>query len=910
MSRQDPTIARFLRRHPQLGEAVAKAQAGAADVRAAKRRALPENDEHRPSQQQLDARRELFAAVGALERLASSSREEIGAAVDRVMVSAMEMRVASHALSPRRTTTSPAARAELFRGLAAFEDAFADLEKQARAGHVRQIPWQIELATHVAPGTPVREMEIRGYELPRTPAARRPWGERCFLSGTAFNTDRHAAPALRYRSLDSCSHTLAPEYHELFGRLRSALDRLSPDRADRIIRLLPSLAEDYVAETSSPGFARLGLLDFPSLAVSLNNMFRAFAHRPLFGTRAADGYVWETFDEVRTLALRLARGFERLGLAPGARIGILTSGSGREFYLADFAAIFAGLVSVGLSDTLSDGEIFALTARAKLDALVVDPTYRDRLQGRELPGILDLEKLLAADLPDSWTSASGVSPATGIVYGDEAGYGEAEAWGLAADGEDDLYTVLFTSGSTGSPKGTRVTRRRWAEEMVFPADVWPHVSVSFQAPSVAADRGLVWRTLSGGGRVGFARRGAGLFDDARAVRPTIFDAPPVVWNTLYAEYRRAIDDPALTRGEAARVRRRFRDSLGGRLVFMAVGGAPSDPGVRGTMESLFDIPMTESYGTTETGNIAADGELLPGLDYRLVDLPELGFTAADQPFPRGELAVRTPHTTAGYLGGADEGYTADGYFLTGDIVEIGPGRKCTIVGRRKQFFKLAGSEFVCPAELERLYMTSELVEAVLITGSPLESAVVAVTVPSADGVGEGEILADFRAIAQRAALRPGEIPAGVVVEPLVDGRLPWNEDNGLLTASLKLNRQALEKRYRGDVEAVYARSRTARAAVDERPGTRLEDVKRIAAALLSRSVADVDVRRSFLENGGDSMAAMEFVLRLEQVFSGKGGDGGVFDAGELVEASLEEVARRIAEPSPPSPLSQGEPEWR
>ncbi len=932
----DPTIARFLSRCPELREATEKVLAFAAAVRDARARALPADAMPAATRgpEFRHAERELFAAAEGLESLATDTSppsDEVTGGVRRVMRAAMAMRVESHGFSPRRRTTSPEARAGLFMALSAFDRAFRELEEQARASHAPRIPWQIELATHVTPGTPVTEMELTGYELPGTPATRRAWGERCFLSGTAWNTDSHAAPALRYRSLDSCNHTLAPKYHALWCRLRAALDVLrqhAPEAVARIVRLLPSLREDYVEERSAPAFTALGLLDFPSLAVSLNNFLRTYGHRPLFGRRGRDkptDYSWATYDRIRTLSLRLAFGLEELGMRPGERLGILSPGGCREFHLADFASIFARLVSVGLPASLSDEQLRDVVERMGLHAVVTGAASLHRFveqPGCELivafgpgaaharapadgPRVVDLEDLLTAEVPATWSSASGVSPETPVLYGDAKGHQQAEALGIHPDQDDDLYTILLTSGSTGRPKGTVVTRRRWAEEMCFESSVWPHVSISFQPPALAADRGSVWRTLTGGGRVGFARPGADLFADARALRPTILDAPPVVWNTLYREYKQAIRDPDLSRAESAAVKRRFRNYLGGRLAFIATGGAPSDPGVRQTMETIFGLPMKDGYGTTETGTIAANGVLLPGLDVRLIDLPELGFSTADRPHPRGELAVRTHRTTARYwrdATGTRKGYTSDGYFLTGDIVEIGPGRCCTILGRRKQLFKLANSELVSPEALERHYLKSERVEAVLIAGSPRHHTVVAVVVPASDAVTEGELVAEFRAIAQRAGLRPSEVPAAVVIEPRAGGDMPWRVDNGLLTPSLKLHRHALEAKYLDRIEAAGARSQATRSVTAPGAGNGSDDLEtltrrlaRVVAAILSLPPGSVDVERSFVEHGGDSVTLMELKLRLDQVFAGKATPRGlgIDDPGLLVESPLATVARRI-----------------
>lgn len=975
MTASDPTIERFLERHPALRRPVAEVLACGVAVRQARESALPDEDRRAvvPGGAAIErAEGELAGAVEAMERLAATVTpcpDEGLETIERLVRAVAALRLHSRAFGAARKTTSPAARSALFAALQAFRSAFGELQEKATACHAGAVPWQIELATHVEPGTPVATLRIDGHDLPQAPLAARAWGERCALSGTQFLADSHEEPADRYRSLDTCE-VLAPRFHALLLRLRRACDSLverCPEAVERLVRFLPALYDDRVADRGHPTFGKLGLLDFPSLAVSLNNMLRLHAERPFLGTRlerrgqdghypflgvadrtavalrrVASGHAWMRYDDVRRQSLRLAFAFERLGLAPGDRVGIVSTHNCAELWLADFAAVFSGLVPVGLQDTLGDRELHAVASRAQLRAVVCDraslqrfltPECRqacpglervvvfggDGASGQPTEGpirVVELASLLgdAAEPPESWASASGISRRTGILYGDQEGYRTAEAEGIHPDTDDDVYTVLFTSGSTGAPKGTLVTRRRWAEEMCLEANLWPQVRVSYQSPALAVDRILIWRTLYCGGRVGFARRGAGLFQDIRALRPTVLDAPPVFWNSLYSDYKSAVGEARLPPGEVFEIQRRFRESLGGRLALLATGGAASDPGVRRTMETVFGVPMVDNYGTTETGRIAVDGRLLPGLDYRLLPVPELGYDPQDRPYPRGELAVKTPRTTARYMDAADgdaDAFTADGYFRTGDIVELGPGGRCSVIGRRKGFFKLAAGEFVCPELLERHYLTSESVEAVLVTGSPLRHAVVAVAVPSHSEVTEEGLLAELRAIGQRAGLRPAEIPLAVILEPRSGGAMPWSVDNGLLTPSLKLNRRALEARYRERIDAAYAAASAERIAgveaprPDEESGAAVSRLARIVASLLALPEQDVDTGRSFLDLGGDSITAMELVLRIEQVFSGKGEGGSreEIDPRWLVETPLAEVAGRLArrKSGPPAP---------
>ena len=927
-----PALERFVERYPSLGSRVDSVLEAAARLRAAASLAFGETGLPGPrfDAEHVAARQ---ALVGAVERLvaadtARASEAQVEAKVDEVLDAALRLRVAGHAFSPQRPTTSAAARSELLAERTRFNEQYRELERAAVASRVRRLPWQLELCSHHDPASPMSQLEVTGYGIPDTPGGRMPWGERCWLSGTPFHTDSRARPLVRYRSLDNVEHVLCEECRPVCAALRVVLDALAPafPRAvERAAAVLPLLWDEVVEEPGHPAFVRLGLVDFPSLAVALHNMLRACARRPLFGTRgeeggfaslgltgpaaAETGYRWETFDEARRAALRVSYALERRGLRPGDRVGLLAEHNCRDFYWVEFASVFSRLVTVGLPsgatthaverqlDVLAHtgarvlvcdaGSARSLCADGLLErcpalerVVVFGSGERPSSAAASRAVIEDLRDLAHPDLErqaivEGWRSASGIHASSPLIFDDEAGAKLARSEGIVPDEPGEVFTILFTSGSTGRPKGSVLTRRRWAEEACARTEIWPHVAVSFQPSAAIADRGAVWRALHNGGRVGFARRGADLFPDVRAIRPTLFDVPPVIWNTIYARYKAALGDVDLDGDRAPEVRRRFRDILGGRVAIMAVGGAPPDPGVSRAMESIFGIPMFEGYAATEVGSIASNGVLVPGLDYKVIDRPELGLTTADRPHPRGELAVRSPRSSDHYFldeESSRESFTDDGYFLTGDLVELQPGGRVNILGRRKLFFKLAGAEFVSPEPLERAFSKCDLVEHVLVTALPTASQVVAVVVPSRDGVGEEAVLAALQRIARADGLRACETPAAVVVVARAGKEQPWTAANGLLTQSLKLNRRALEERYRDAIAGAYERRAVSPAA--ELPPATAETstavrLRRVIAAVLGVEPAAVDLDATFEQNGGTSLTSMELLLRLEEVFADK-----------------------------------------
>ncbi len=936
---RDPTVARYVARFPDLAAPVRRVLEQGAAVRRASDAAFGVDRVPEPAPEmafEKDGLERIARAAGRLGDLGGGGRDRVRREASEAVAAVLDLRVRSHRLAPPRRTSSGAVRGELVRAIRSFGAAHRDLEEAAAAGHAPPPPWQATFSSHVAPGTPVADIELDGAGLPGTPVSRLPWGTRCWLTGRGFGRDSRRGGEPRHRSLEAWWMVLSPVAMAVTRQLRDALDGLGDDHHETVAavrRMLPWLWHHFVREGCHPGFATLGLVDFPSLAVSLNNMLRTWAELPLLGSREGpgsigdlggtvagdgDGFRWESFGELRGRALGLAFGLERLGLGPGDAVGIAIEGNRPEFILADLAAVFSRAVSVGLPSGSDPGRLLAAAGAAGLRLLVADAGSAARLlaaglegacpdlrgvvvcgdtDGLTTPGrvaLVGLDEVTVAEdgIPASWRSHSGVGLDTPVVHGDRPGFELAAAIGLRPDGDDELYALVFTSGTTGAPKGSPMTRRRWVEELDLGANVWPHVALSFQPQALLADRLAVWQALYNGGRIACARAGAALLDDARAVRPTLFFAPPAVWRALVGDRSGPAGVP-----QPGRVRR----ALGGRVVAAGSGGAALEPEVRRQVEASLGLRLAEGYGTTETGPIAADGRLLPNLDFRLLDLPELGFSAADTPWPRGELAVRTPRTQARYVGGdasSGDAFTADGYFRTGDIVEVGPDRGVRIVGRRAELFKLAGAEWIAPAPLEALYRSSPLVEDVFVTGGPESHAVSAVVVPSRTGVGADEVQAELRALAAAGGRRPCEVPAAVVVAERTDEGSPWTPESGLRTASYKLDRRALAARYRDLLEAAEHRAPTgeggpSRPTAPPLAGDAATAVLAAAAESLGRRPEEVGPARSFADNGGDSVTAMAFRLRLEERV---GAAASAVGAEELVTLSLAELGRRLEGP--------------
>ena len=312
--------------------------------------------------------------------------------------------------------------------------------------------------------------------------------------------------------------------------------------------------------------------------------------------------------------------------------------------------------------------------------------------------------------------------------------------------DDALALLIYTSGSTGAPKGAMYPQgnvgkmwRRSSKNWFGPTAA--SITLNFMPMSHVMGRGVLYGTLGNGGTAYFAAKSdlSTLLEDLELVRPTELNFVPRIWETLFAEYQRQVD-----RGGGVRPTRRRRSEvmdeqrqyqLGGRFIFAMTGSAPTSPELRAWVEDLLDMHLLDGYGSTEAGMVLFDGEVQrpPVVDYKLADVPDLGYFATDRPHPRGELLLKTLNMFPGYYKRPEVTASvldADGWYHTGDVVaEVAPD-KLVYVDRRNNVLKLAQGEFVTLAKLEAVFGNSPLVQQIYVYGNSAHPYLLAVVVPT------------------------------------------------------------------------------------------------------------------------------------------------------------------------------------
>ena len=312
------------------------------------------------------------------------------------------------------------------------------------------------------------------------------------------------------------------------------------------------------------------------------------------------------------------------------------------------------------------------------------------------------------------------------------------------------------------------------------------------------------------------------------------------------------------------------------------GSAPISPELKAWVESLLEMHLTDGYGSTEAGMVLFDGEVQcpPVIDYKLVDVPDLGYFATDRPYPRGELLLKTENMFPGYYKRPEvtaDVFDADGYYRTGDVVaEVGPDR-LVYVDRRNNVLKLAQGEFVTLAKLEAVFGNSPLVRQIYVYGNSAQPYLLAVVVPTeealathdADGLATLKpLIADsLQNVAKEAGLQSYEVPRDFIVETT-----PFTLENGLLTGIGKLAWPKLKQHYGERLEQLYAD--LAEGQANELSELRhggahapvLQTVSRAAAAMLGGATTDLTPDAHFTDLGGDSLSALTFGNLLHEIF--------------------------------------------
>ena len=286
-----------------------------------------------------------------------------------------------------------------------------------------------------------------------------------------------------------------------------------------------------------------------------------------------------------------------------------------------------------------------------------------------------------------------------------------------ADSDDPLALLIYTSGSTGAPKGAMYPREQCRATCgAGPAGDWggaerrPSITLNFMPMShVMGAAASTGRSATAARPISPPRAISRLsWTTSRWCGPPRLDFVPRIWDMLFGDFQSELDRRSSTGVdraalEAAVMAEQRQRLLGGRFISAMTGSAPISAETRACVESLLDMHLVEGYGCTEAGTVFLDGQVQrpPVIDYKLADVPDLGYFRTDRPHPRGELLVKSETMFPGYYKRPQvtaDVFDADGYYRTGDIVaEVAPDQ-LVYVDRRNNVLKLVAGRVRHPRE--------------------------------------------------------------------------------------------------------------------------------------------------------------------------------------------------------------------
>lgn len=583
-------------------------------------------------------------------------------------------------------------------------------------------------------------------------------------------------------------------------------------------------------------------LNYPNLAALFAARVRRTPHAP--GLRYKAGSTWTSltwtqwWDAAREIAAGLVH---ECGLQAGQTVAIC-SPTRLEWVIADLAIAMAGAISVPIYPSLTEENARYILDDSGCAVLLADAA-------RRVPADHDVRSVLfEGEGPTSWAAlrAAGREALASAELGVELDR-RREALGL-----EDTATHVYTSGTTGVPKGVVLTHRNlvyeaWAIKNVVPVDGTDEQLLVLPLAHIFA-RHLVWGAVEQGAVTAIGEGEAQIAANLLEVAPTFMGAVPRMYEKAYGRVLREIvgrsmiirrgfdlsmevgrrvsayrqrgqEPPASLQLRAAVAEKLFfsrvRQMFGGRLRFFVCGGAPLNQEIAEFFHAC-GILILEGYGLSETSGainvnrpdrfrFGTVGPSMPGCEVRI---------AAD-----GEILVRGHNVMKRYHGLPEEtaeAFDDDGWLKTGDVGELRDGF-LRITERKKDLFKTGGGKYIAPRMLEGRLRVGEGIGQVMVYGEgrPYVVALIALDpeplLARSEREGLGcrtyEDLAAHPRVRQLVQEHVDSVNASLAryetVKRVFIAPAPLTLEAGELTPTRKVRRATVLARYGEDLDALY-----------------------------------------------------------------------------------------------------------
>ncbi|MEO1434419.1 MAG: AMP-binding protein [Bacteroidota bacterium] len=515
-----------------------------------------------------------------------------------------------------------------------------------------------------------------------------------------------------------------------------------------------------------------------------------FLHQPF-------GDTWETYTwaEAGDKARRLATWLKKQCPKENAHISIVSKNC-REWIIADLAIMMAGFISVPFYANLKGQQLNEVIQLGDVDLVLLG-----KVEGWE-----DMKTGIPADLKVGRFPHYEGTPKIDIGTDWETMLAEEPLQGNPVPNADDVWSIIFTSGTTGTPKGAYFTQDKVALALRHPSSTYWFMLDEKQANRFfsylplnhIAERLIEQFTIRFGSEIFFVESLETFAKNLADAKPTLFLAVPRIWTKfkqgiLAKMPQKKLDTflkiPILN----GIVKKKLKAALGLDAAKICVTGAAPMTAFDKAWWVKLGIPLSEAYGQTESfgyGTYAPVGGIKPGK----LGKKHQGFELKIDE-DTNEILFKLPFMMNGYYKDPDKTAETirDGWLHTGDAGEVDQDGYLAITGRVKDTFKTEKGQFIVPTKVEHQYSPNSDIEQMCLLGLGVPQPVMMV-VPSESGQTKSkeELTKSLEATMLEVN---NNLAKYTRVNTIVIAKEPFTTENGLLTPTLKVKRFNVHKKY-------------------------------------------------------------------------------------------------------------------